>query len=63
MKAHPKKISYALSLFLLKPNSSQTISEHQINEKNYQALDKIKAENAKVTENGKILVYVPNKKI
>ena len=60
-----KNFSYAeavkLSPIVLKPTSNQTLSKDQINEKMSQALDKIKVASAKVTENGKTLVNVPNK--
>ena len=60
-----KDFSYAdavkLSPIVLKPNSKQTLSKDQINEKMSQALDKIKVASAKVTKNGKILVKVPHK--
>ena len=60
-----KNFSYAeaakLSPIVLKPNSSQTLSKDQINEKISQALHKIKVACAKFTENRKILVNVPNK--
>ena len=60
-----KNFSYAeavqLSPIVLKPLSSQTLSKVQTNGKMSQALDEIKVAYAKVTENGKILVNVPNK--
>ena len=63
----PNNISYAeavhLSPVVLKPTSSQTFSKDQFNEKISQALDKIKVSSAKVTENRKKIVKLPNKEI
>ena len=46
---------------VLKPTSSPTISKDKTIENLSRALDKIKVVSAKFTENGKILVHVPNK--
>ena len=64
-KSSSENISYTEAVQLypsaLKPTSSQTLPNDQINEKMSQALDKGKVASVKVTESGKTLVNVPNK--
>ena len=50
-----------LSPIVLKSTSNPTLAKDQINEKMSQGLDKIKVASAKITDNGKILLHIPNK--
>ena len=63
-KENSEKASYAetvqTSMLVFKPTTNTKMSKDQIADKMSQALGKVKVTSAKVTENGKIVVNIPN---